>query len=151
MCIPWVLSEDSWLKRSQCSHEAACLAPSSTSQRVDWKGKKEKYSSIWRYLVSKGRPKRCQRSCLHALAFSPSSKPQTGVFSHLLSSHNVKARPPPNAKPNISPYLFSILLPLHQYSVRSPPTPSWPDSALSSNEWYGSLTPLITTVSNGLT
>lgn len=41
MCIPWVLSEGSWLKRSQYSHEAACLAPSSTSQRVDWKGKKQ--------------------------------------------------------------------------------------------------------------
>lgn len=46
MYIPWVLSEDSWLKRSRCSHEAACLAPSSTSQRVDWKGKKREKETL---------------------------------------------------------------------------------------------------------
>lgn len=63
MYIPWVLSEDSWLKRSRCSHEAACLAPSSTSQRVDWKGKKKKKpSSLYRYLVAKGRHPRCKRA-----------------------------------------------------------------------------------------
>lgn len=37
MCIPWVLSEDSWQRKFQCSPEVACHALSSTSQREDCK------------------------------------------------------------------------------------------------------------------
>lgn len=149
MCIPWVLSEDSWLKRSRCSHEAACLAPSSTSQRVDWKGKKDKYSSLWRYWVAKGRWTRCKRARMHPLAFSLSAKAQWTCFLTCYRTV-IKTNTPPNAKNNISPAFRNVPFSPPVLCLL-PPTPSWPGSVLSSHEWQGYLTPLIPSASNGLT